>query len=254
MSWQDDEIAGPMGYRYCVLFENARAAMRAYPLPIRLPHNICPQVAAASSDTDYCPVNSETGLCDLQVHLYGYQGGSAEETAISLDPLMTGWVRRLQTSFAIISFGRKKMLSVGYGGALLADNLTVADNMRISSSWNGAYTADLKTALKGFNELIEKRFEVVDLWDRYLGDSLIRIPAEQLMPWRVMRRARHRGERDVIVETLRAHGMPVGTLYSPLEGRNVWGDTVLNFFCSPKIERVAIYDMCELIKRVVNNG
>ncbi len=119
--------------------------------------------------------------------------------------------------------------------------------------WNERYVQPLLEALDGFVEHIEKRREVVNLWDRYLGDSLIRIPQEQLMPWRVMRRANDKGERDVIVEQLRANWYPVGTNYPPLEGRNVWGDTVLNFFLAD-MTKWEIRQACEVIKRVADNG
>ncbi len=250
MSWQDDEIAGPMGYKHCILFDCAREAISAFqlhsPAPLALPENICPELVVHLRNKGQEVVFGDNNA----VHLYGYQT-SHLPASFSLDPLMTGWVRQLRTPSAAVSCGRKKMLSIGYGGALLTIDKALATELEANNGrWNSAYTQDLLSALNGFNELIERRFEIVDLWDRLLGDSLLRIPQEQLMPWRVMRRARHRGERDVIVENLRKAGHPVGTNYPSLQGRNEWGDTILNFFCTTHI---GVYDACQIIKRVVDN-
>jgi hypothetical protein len=53
-----------------------------------------------------------------------------------------------------------------------------------------------------------ERWRRVEWWDRYLGDSCIRIPGEQLMPWRVIRRIP--GKRDDVVKALREAGYDVG--------------------------------------------
>ncbi len=140
------------------------------------------------------------------------------------------------------------MLSIGYGGAFLTNDESLADLMEEEGHWNEYYTPHLKRAINGFYEDIQQRWGEVRLWDRYLGDSLIRIPGEQLMPWRVMRRAWTPGLRNCIVRALRDGGYGVGTNYPPLEGSNVWGDTVLNFFGCPARE---IQNACEIIKREV---
>ncbi len=167
---------------------------------------------------------------------------------------MTGWVRRLKTESAIVSFGHKKMLSIGYGGAFLTNDNGLAEEMGEKAHWNERYTPDLVTALDNFHEDLKWRWETVALWDRYLGDSLFRIPQEQLMPWRVMRVALDWAQRVEIVIELRSAGIDVGTNYPPLTGSNKWGDTVLNFLCSPTPEQSEIQKACEIIKRVVNNG
>ncbi len=254
MSWADDEIAGPMGYTYCVGFDCARDALKAWPHGVAIPGNICRSVYDARPDSIPEAVNQNDGLATHSpVHLYGYQSPAGEHFKLTLDPLMTGWIRRLKSESAIISFGRKKMLSLGYGGAFLTNNQSLAERMKEKSHWNEFYTSHLKEAIDRFYDEIDARWEVVDLWDRYLGDTLIRIPAEQIMPWRVMRRAWTPFQRFHIVEALRQAGHPVGTLYPPLVDRNEWGDTVLNFFCSPTIKRVEIIDACEIIKRAVGH-
>ncbi len=259
MSWKDNEIAGPMGYEYCVLFDCARDAISAYhsiaDKPIALPENICPELASHMEKQDrviWISIDQQTGLAKSAVHLYGYQA-SYVEAVLAIDPLMTGWVRHLKTPSAIISFGAKKMLSLGYGGAFLTNDPALAYEMDAENGhWNTSYTQPLIEALNCFAGRIDRRREATWLWDRYLGDSLIRIPQEQLMPWRVMRRAHSRDERTAIVIALRTAGFDVGTNYPPLKGRNEWGDTVLNFF-PYNIDKTEIQRACELIKRTTDS-
>ncbi len=257
MTWKDTEIAYSMGYEHCVLFDCARDAMRAY-LEVKdsraflVPENICPSLADMVQPAK---IDQKTGLSEYAVHLYGYQAANQSGDPIALDPLMTGWVRHLKTKSAIISFGHKKMLSIGYGGAFLTNDKALAQEMEVRGYWNQSYSDHLLGAINGFYEHIQRRWEAVQLWDRYLGDSLIRIPGEQLMPWRVMRRARDAFQRYNIVYELRKEGIEVGTNYPPLTGSNQWGDTVLNFFCSANKEWwIEIRRACQIVKRTVNNG
>ncbi len=253
MPWYDDEIAGPMGYKYCVLFDCARDALKAWPHGIVLPGNVCRSVYAVRPDAMLEEVDQTTGLAKYApVHLYGYQSPGGNGYKLTLDPLMTGWVRRLKTESAIVSFGCKKMASLGYGGAFLTSELADAEMMGEYGHWNERYTQPLIEALNCFVDYIEKRRQVLWLWDQYLGDSLIRIPAEQLMPWRVMRRAHTPGLRTLIVKSLRDEGLAVGTNYPPLTGSNDWGDTVLNFPCWPFQDKAEIQKICELIKWTVD--
>ncbi len=255
MSWADDEIAGPMGYTYYVGFNCARSALKAWPHGSALPGNICRSVYEARPDASLEKVDQATGLAKYTpVHLYGFQSPAGVGFKLSLDPLMTGWLRQLKTESAIISFGRKKMLSLGYGGAFLTNDQSLAEQMKEKSHWNESYTSFLKDRREIFHLEIEKRFENIDLWDRYLGDCLLRIPQEQIMPWRVMRKAWTPYQRFYIVEALRAYGYPVGTNYPPLDGsRDEWGDTVLNFFCPPDQEKVDIMNACDVIKRTIGH-
>ncbi len=254
MTWYDDEIAGPMGYEYCVLFDCARDALRAWPHAISLPGNICRSVYLARPNAQLEEVDQKTGLALFSpTHLYGYQSLSRDESfKLSLDPLMTGWIRQLKTESAIVSFGRKKMLSIGYGGAFLTNNESLCNEMADKGHWNGYYTQWLLQATDRFHDHIQKRWEVADWWDRYLGDSLTRIPGEQIMPWRVMRRAPNHDIRGQLVDALRSAGIDVGTNYAPLEGRNEWGDTVLNFFCTPGMHKLDVQRAGDVIKQVVN--
>ncbi len=261
MTWQDDEIAGPMGYTRCVLFDCARNALCAYhdytEKPLGLPENICRELVNHMEERGHTVVLGEinpiTGLALGAVHLYGYQA-CQDGASLSLDPLMTGWVRRLKTDSAIISFGRKKTLSMGYGGAFLTNQQGLAEVVGDDSNWNEDYTDLLREELPLLKDLRLRRFETIELWDRFLGDTLIRIPGEQLMPWRVMRRAHSFYERQEIVRALRRAQFPVGTNYPPLTGRNEWGDTVLNFPAHPDVDPENIRVMCNIIERIVSNG
>ena len=137
-----------MGYEYCALFDCARDALRAYPYGVCFPGNICFSVYYARPDAMLEEVDQTTGLAKYSpTHLYGYQSPAGKGFKLSLDPLMTGWVRRLKTESAIISFGLKKTLSIGYGGAFLTNNGSLAGFMRGMGHWNEAYTEPLMTAL-----------------------------------------------------------------------------------------------------------
>ncbi len=189
MSWADDEIAGPMGYKYAVLYAQARNALEMYPAPLPLPTNICSAAARCARTKTFYEVSSHTGLArELPVHLYGYQAGTFGEVA--LDPLMTGWVVPLQTLSAIISFGRKKMVNACYGGAFLTNDRDLAEKMQPQGffRWNHRFDETVSELLDELPQSRIRRFECIDVWDRYLGDSLTKIPGEQVMPWRVIRR------------------------------------------------------------------
>ena len=251
MSWADDELAAPMGFKYAVLFPRARDAMSAYQYWTEtdyfiVPENICPSLRRMVKPVK---MNQETGLCSAPVHLYGYRvGGSA---TIELDPLMTGWGRPPQAPSCIVSFGLKKFLSIGHGGALLTNDQAVAEQLEQSGHWpfgeKDEVTALLRASLKFFLRSKLAKFEKIALWDRHLADALIRIPAEQVIPWRVMRRT---PKRDAIVMALRRAGHDVGTNYQPLEGRNEFGDTVINFSLADDYDEGRIKDACKTILRV----
>ncbi len=264
MSWHDDEIANKMGYQYCVLFDTARDAITAYHTvvpdkPLGLPENICPELVEHMHNVGQRivlgKVNPHTGLANGDVHLYGYQApmGKNGIADLALDPLMTGWVRHLRNTSAVISFGLKKMLNVGYGGAFLTQDAILADQMEHYASWNDDFSDLVRHRLNLLKDRRLERFDTIGLWDRFLGDSLIRIPGEQLMPWRVMRQAHTALVRWSIVKTLRLGGYPVGTNYPPISGMNWWGDTVLNF---PVVDlgREEIQQMCDIIRRVVDDS
>lgn len=256
MSWADDKIAGPMGYSYAVLFPRAREAVAAYVMAtdrtLELPTNICPEVITYAGACVVREINQETGLADVPVQLYGYR--QEYKDRLEIDPLMTGWVGKPCCDSTIISFGFKKTLNIGCGGALLTNNRGLAQAMEPYQYLPGGLGDTELTALiqMGLLQIHRQRaigFERIALWDRYLGDSLMRIPMEQIMPWRVMRRVPSLGVRDEIVSALRGKH-DVGTNFPPLSGSNKWGDTVLNFF--PDCPQIEIAATCEIIKRVVN--
>jgi hypothetical protein len=244
-----------MGYKYAVLYAQARNALQLYPTPMELPTNICSVAARSARAKVFYEVSSETGLApELPVHLYGYQAGNSGDVA--LDPLMTGWIVPLQTQSAIISFGRKKMVEACYGGAFLTNDYELAETMQPRGffRWNEDFTDLVRMLLRNLKIFRMKRFDCIDLWDRYLGDSLLKIPGEQIQPWRCIRRARSLAERTAIVEALRAAGLDVGTNYPPLTGHNEWGDTVLNLFVREDYDRTDIQKAAEIIKGVVYGG
>jgi hypothetical protein len=197
-----------------------------------------------------CVTDQETGLCRAPVHLYGYRQ-AADFSAIELDPLMTGWGRQPQATSCIISFGAKKFISIGHGGAFLTNDQGLAEQIETVGHWpfgeKDEVTALLRASLNFFLRAKLAKFERAALWDRHLGDMLTRIPAEQVIPWRVMRRS---NKRDAIVLALRRMGHDVGTNYQPLEGTNKFGDTVINFSLAEDYDEDRIKDACKIIGRI----
>lgn len=243
------KLADAMGYEYCTLFDTARNALRAlafetwWPLPI--PSNICPALGREVPRAQLWPVHPETGLAEyLPVQLYGYRC-RGDGYRLDLDPLMTGFLRRPIAEKSIISFGPKKMLDAGGGGALLSNK-----GFKGKPFFPECLRERIEDKLKWFARDIERRRDQIETWNRYLGDSCIRIPREQIMPWRVMRRIPEK--RDAVVKALRDAGHPVGTNYPPLPGVTDlgainWGLEVINFFPDwPDVEGA-----CEIIKRTL---
>src|SRR5260221_406335 len=239
-------IAAPMGYKYAVLFPRARDALtaleRVYPMEFYFPSNICREAFDSVKDRYTVAVNPETGLAPrygvVTVQLYGFRVAD-DDMHLDLDPLMTGWYARPHSTSAIISFGRNKILPLNGGGAFLTQDEALKEQMKKHAYFPGGveYAWRVCDAIRHMDETVNKRFERIALWDRHLGDSLIRIPGEQIMPWRVMRRVTHHtviNMRDVVVRELRAAGIAVGTNYPPLPGVTdpgalQWGAEVINF-------------------------
>lgn len=256
MGWADDLIAGPMGYKYAVLFPRAREAIyhaSAFQ-DIDLPSNICRAIFETVGRTQLIPVWDNTGMApDIPVQLYGYRE-ICENAELEIDPLMTGWLGRPFAKSSIVSFGHKKMVTAYGGGAFLTSHLDLAEQMKEHSYWPEGLTAPVALAIHCLPTTIAKRFEKIALWDRHLGDSCIRIPREQVMPWRCMRRIPF--GRDKVVRALRDAGFDAGTNYPPLPGvtdagAHEWGGTVINFFVSDDYDEPRIRAACEIVKRTI---
>ncbi len=239
------KLADLMGYEYCTLFDSARSAMQAYGALPYLPSNVCPILGELFPRAKRVPVRPDTGLSSAPFQLYGYRQ-EFKFTHLEIDPLMTGFRRKPNAMNCIISFGRKKMLNNDGGGAWLSE-----EPIRRKSYFPKDLRDGLAVELRYFAYLIAKRWDQIDEWDRHLGDSCIRIPQEQIMPWRVMRRIAG-GKRDMVVRALREAGHAVGTNYPPLPGVTdagaiQWGNEVINFFPDDH----DIHGACAIIKGVV---
>jgi hypothetical protein len=243
----EGRIARAFGYEYCTLFDSARAAIRSWRKmewwPGALPSNVCPVLwETMLRRPQIVAVDPETGLAGVGVNLYGYRDLNPTRY-YEIDPLMTCFLREPRAKETVISLGRKKMLDIGSGGALLSN----------TKPWFGYFPEGLRERLEWkfqtLHEDIKWRWASVDAWDRHLGDSCVRIPQEQLMPWRVIRRIPEK--RDAVVKALREANIPVGTNYPPLPGVTdagaiQWGKEVINFFPEWPPEKA-----CEIIKRTI---
>lgn len=235
------KLAKVMGFEYCTLFDTARSAIKVHGM-LSIPSNICPVLGALFPEAERIPVDAATGLTDTSFQLYGYR--LEAPTTAELDPLMTGFLRKPIADYSIISFGPKKMLDAGGGGALLSN-----EKFKGKAYFPEGLRQHVEWKLEAFEAEVRWRRHLIDEWDRYLGDSCIRIPLEQVMPWRVMRRIPDK--RDEVVKAIRAAGHPVGTNYPPLpgvtdEGAIRWGREVINFF--PDSDAKAI---SEIVKRTL---
>lgn len=237
-----------MGYARAVLFPRARDAFRHYmevcgvspPLPVC----ICPEMATLSPDSlmdvDWTGLHPGT-------QMYGYRSHHTED--LDLDPLITGWFREPSSEHRIISLGRHKILPLTGGGVFCTNNLDLADELAERSFFPGGevYAEKVQTVFSRMEEVVHNRFILIDLWDRYLGDMLERIPREQVMPWRVMRQCPG-PQRPAVIKALRMAGIAVSVNYQPsplargdryYPNAMKWGDTVINFPIGSGLENVA---------------
>lgn len=250
--WENDAIAAPMGYQFCVLFPRARDAIRHWDEITAnrmnyLPTNICPVLYDKLRSWTLKPVSAETGLSDIPVQMYGYRV-NYPKADLEIDPVMTGFNGPPFAKSAIVSFGRHKILNM-IGGAFLTSDRSLEAAMRKRSSFPEGWITILMQRMGDLPSLILQRWQQIDQWDRFLGDSCVRIPLEQIMPWRVMRRVPDK--RDEVVKAIRDAGHPVGTNYPPLpgvtdEGAIRWGKEVINFFPDSDAQAIS-----EIVKRTL---
>ncbi len=240
------KLADAFGFEYCTLFDTARSALRQFDIRV-LPSNICPVLGELFPNALRLPVSDKTGLASrARVHfqLYGYRY-TGMDLAVDVDPLMTGFLREPCARNAVISFGPKKMLDAGGGGALLSN-----EPFKGKAFCHPQLRRAIAYQLLDLPDKIRRQRAMIDTWDRYLGDSCVRIPQEQVMPWRVMRRIPEK--RDAVVKALRDAAHPVGTNFPPLPGVThisaiQWGREVINFFP----DWSDIPGACEIIKRTI---
>ena len=232
--WADKVIAHPQGYARAVLFPRARDALNRYLLitghDLSLPICVCPEIASlATSFLDVDLAGMAPGT-----QLYGYRREHANE--LDLDPLMTGWWAGATNNHRIVSFGANKILPLVGGGAFLTNDSDLADQMEEFSFFPGGdnYARKVTMVIEGIEEVVHARRRLIQMWDRYLGDMLDRIPQEQVMPWNVMRTVSP-GIRPLLIKALRAGAIAVSTNYPPVSGRDTyysggdsWGASVIS--------------------------
>lgn len=260
--WIDTKkkLCDAFGFSYCVFFPRARDAIKVWfeKTGVRefyIPSNVCPLLADILPNAIKLPVSRLTGtVVALPVQLYGYRE-ICDNAPLEIDPLMTGWFGRPFAKSTVISFGRNKTIDIGAGSAFLTNDKSLARDMESQSYFPPGILGLLQFEL---HELIRcginKKKRRVDWWNRHLGDSCIRIPAEQVIPWRVIRRVpKH---RDAVVKAMRANGLDAGTNYPPLPGVTdpgaiQWGKEVINFFVTEDYDEARIKAACEIIKRTI---
>lgn len=250
-----------MGYARAILFPRARDAFRHY-MEVsgsspQLPVCICPEMAALAPrnliDTDWTGLSPGT-------QMYGYRVDHSED--LDLDPLATGWFREPSNEHRIISLGRHKILPLTGGGVFCTNNLDLADELAERSFFPGGevYAEKIQAVFARMEEVVYSRFILIDLWDRYLGDLLERIPREQAMPWRVMRQCPG-SKRPALIKALRAMGIAVSVNYQPsplargdryYPNAMKWGDTVINFPIGSGLENVADKDYERYVYRAIS--
>ena len=257
-NWADDLIAGPMGFQYCVLFPRAREAIKAWTeimeLPIRLPTNVCPVAKMWAKHWTLHDIDDSGLAPGVTTQLYGYRERGDGTSKLDLDPLMTGWFDRPCAESSIISFGQKKSLDLGGGAAFLTRDQSLSEEMDRRGYWPNGLTQITSLNIQLFTASMRVQRENIYLWDRYLGDSCERLPREQTIPWRCMRRIPL--QRDAVVHALRGAGFDAGTNYPCLAGvdnpkAKTFERQIINLFVGHPIKKEDIQAACEIIKRVV---
>ena len=246
------------GYEYAIGFPRARDAVKAYVLkygPIEIPSNCCRALLEAAvghgSPVEVLPVDAQAGIAPgLPVQMYGYRQ-IVPGSPLEIDPLMTGVMGKPIAKHSIVSFGWNKTLELGAGGILLTND--PQDVTDFPDTFPPLLFDMLEEELGRLNEIIRAKWLLSKYWDQHLGDALIRIPQEQVIPWRTIRRVPG-GRRNAVVTTLREAGLNAGTNYPPLpgvtdEGAIQWGNEVINLWgAASDIPRA-----CEIIKRVMDD-
>ena len=257
-NWADELIGEPMGFHYTVLFPRAREAMKAWSeitaLPIRLPTNVCP---VAKQWAAYWTLHDidDSGLApNVTTQLYGFRERGDGTSKLDLDPLMTGWFDRPCAESSIISFGQKKSLDLGGGAVFLTQDQGLAEEMEKRGYWPKGLTTMGSGNLILFAAQMRIQRQQIYLWDRYLGDSCERLPREQVIPWRAMRRIPL--QRDAVVRALRDAGFDAGTNYPALAGvdnpkSKTFERQVINFFVGTEVTEEYIQSASEIVKRMV---
>lgn len=221
----EGQLAEKMGYQYCILFPRGRDALGAYSAhaDVVLPSNICPEISDYASKIVEIDDYGQGGCAQL----YGYYRNHGYE--LNLDPLMTGWVKPPLSEHSIISFGRYKMTET-YGGGALLTNDTDLYAKHMEEYMPPGLLEPIGRAICNMDGVLRKRWEAMEEWDQELGNLLIRIPREYVMPWRCMRMCPPT-HRNAMVAALRMDGVAVSTNYPPLPGQppNNWGDNVIGF-------------------------
>ena len=245
------------GYEYAIGFPRARDAVKAYTRKYGapdIPSNCCPAlynaVLANCSHTSIMTVDPNTGVArNLPVQMYGYRQ-IVPGAPLEIDPLMTGILGRPFAKHSIISFGWNKTLELGSGGILLTND--PQDVTDFPDTFPQFLIEPLENELGRLWETIRAKWLMQKYWDQNLGDGLVRIPQETVIPWRIIRRVPD-GKRDTLVKALRAAGFHAGTNYPPLAGVTdidaiTWGDEVINLW-GPHTD---VKPVCEIIKRVMD--
>ena len=249
MSWADKAIANPMGYARAVLFPRGRDALQRYLAAggrYVAPICICPQVGSLLAPEGISMEKLSKAFLDvdqtgmvLGTQMYGYRMDHNED--LDLDPLLTGWwLSPPHSPHRIISLGRHKILPLYGGGVFCTNDLNLAEELDKESRFPGGshYAEKVEVVFEHLTEVVHARWAQIELWDRYLGDLLDRIPREQAMPWRCMRLAQPKA-RDALIRTLRKANIGVSLNYPSLgssehfPGGTWWGQRVISFPLGP---------------------
>ena len=249
MGWADKVIANPMGYARGIPFPRARDAFKHY-LEVtgaepKLPVCICPEMAVLAPNSDTFIDVDWTGMAD-GTQMYGYRKDHGED--LDLDPLLTGWFREPTNPHRIVSLGRHKILPLTGGGVFCTNEFTLADEMAERSYFPNqeSYAKKVEHVVARMEEVVAARFQLLAMWDRYLGDMLDHISRPQVMPWRVMRQVTG-NKRPALIKALRASAISVNIHYQPSSfargdtyypNAMKWADTVINFSIGEGLENV----------------
>src|SRR6478609_6474053 len=144
-----------MQYEHSIGLPRARDALAAWceieGEKISIPTNCCPALLPFAKEL--VPIDPETGLAPVPVQLYGYRQ-IFPNAKLEIDPLMTGLLGEPFAESTIISFGYAKTIDIGGGGAILTNDLSLADELLKFCCFPRILWSPLESALNNIHSII----------------------------------------------------------------------------------------------------
>ena len=230
----ETQLCELMQYSDAILFPKARDALDAWcqitNKKIKIPTNCCSALLPFASEL--VPINPETGLAPIPVQLYGYRQ-EFPGSKIEIDPLMTGLFGMPFADSTIISFGYGKTIDIGGGGAILTQNVILANELREFAFFPKVLCSPLESALDSIHSIIMEKKRQYEKAENKWFSYIDRLPTRPIIPWRLVAKKNER--TDASVDYFRSYDWRISNNYPPLpgvtdKGAIEWGEKVINIW------------------------